>query len=1335
MGVVYEALDRERNVHVALKTLRGLGGQDILQFKREFRALADVQHPNLISLGELYEHHGQWFFSMELVRGAEILSYVRAPSSNAIRSSELVSTDTLAVGVLAAAAEAYMATPVSPRAITSSAQGVWQAAAAVAWPEGGGPYGGPASGVGVPSSVLPERRDSQVEISSKLRGADEERVRSSVVQLADALASIHAAGKVHRDIKPSNILVTKEGRVVLLDFGLVADTRREVPEDARFAGTIPYMAPESLLRIVGPEGDWYAVGVLLYEMLTARLPYDGPAVSAMWKKQVEKPIPPRALSAGVPEDLERLCLDLLEAEPARRPRGAEILERLGRTRRALRFSSAPVAEPLFVGRREELGFLEGAFAATSDRTVTVLVRGESGIGKTALVRAFTDGLIANQKALVVAGRCHEREAVPYKGVDGVIDALCQYLSRLDEQRLAELIPDNAPLLPRMFPVLRRIEALVNAPAEISSSLEPHVIRAWTFEALRDLLRRLAARQPLVVVIDDLQWADADSIALLAAVLHAPTVPMLLVATLRSREVELPGDVRNLRLGPLRDADALVLATQLVERTGGLVDPASVVEGAAGHPMFMDELARHARRSLDPEGEAAELTPGDLMGDTPEAPRVEGDSARAFAPVVSGMRPGPLADHDSAGPPTLPSPLSSAPVSSTPASAVAVRLGDALRARISLLPREARRLLEVVSLAGAPLSERVAAEASLADPSDFHRCLALLRGANLVRTTGVRGEGAVETNHDRIREAVLASLDEHARIDRATRLAKTLEATGCDDPESLSSWFRVAGDRARASRYAEAAARRASGALAFDRAVTLFRTALEILEQGSSRKAQELRVALADALANAGRGADAAEAYLSCAATADEEDAHVLRRRAADELLRSGHIDAGLDVLVGVLGDVGLRLPRTPAGALASALFHRGRLALRGNRYVVADPPRGSTRAHAALLRRADATWSVAVGLSLVDVIRGADFQARAMLYALDAGDARRLARSFALASSFAASEASTRVKAPVFLASARALAAQTDDPVVHAWIPLSAAMHSLVEGRFREALAFADDAFLQLQDRCTGVSWELTSARSIAFWSLGYMGDIPELRRRLDELFRETAGRDDRYATINVCTGAAHLTRLAADDPAASREDSARAIAAWSHRGFTMQHLFDLFTQSETSLYEGDPEGGLARYQSRVAEVDRSLLTRVQIVRIFNTDLRGRLELACAARATGDRRGRLLVACAGRAAELEAQRLGWASAMAHALRAGIAVLEGQTALARDRLERCAAELRITEMALHLAVVERALGRLAGGERGEAMAATAEEAMRARGIVDVARWSWMLLPGGASSPGA
>ena len=317
-----------------------------------------------------------------------------------------------------------------------------------------------------------------------------ERVRNALGQILDGLAELHSHGKLHRDIKPSNILVTATGRVVILDFGLTSDVVGEdVAADEWMAGTPAYFAPERYSGVAPSESqDSYSLGVTLFEALTGRRPFDGPlAETVRWQRELDPPAP-RDVSADVPADLNAICLGLLRPDPARRFTAREV-------RQQLRGDSATSTEALrasddghttFVGRREQLDALADAWSATKQRRATAVhVHGPSGIGKSALIDAFLKEALKDQRTVVLRGRCHEHESVPYKAFDGVIDSLSQYLSCLPRSEAKRLMPADTSAMCRLFPVMLRLDP-TPLPQEWTH-IDPVLMRQKGFAALREFV--------------------------------------------------------------------------------------------------------------------------------------------------------------------------------------------------------------------------------------------------------------------------------------------------------------------------------------------------------------------------------------------------------------------------------------------------------------------------------------------------------------------------------------------------------------------------------------------------------------------------------------------------------------------------------------------------------------------------------------------------------------------------------------------------------------------------------------------------------------------------------
>lgn len=1189
-GAVYEAHDRTRDQRVALKLLTRVGPDHVMRFKQEFRALQDLQHPNLVQLGELFEDEGRWFFTMELVHGMDFIDYVRGVSD--------------------------------PRSVPDNDTGR----------------------VGLPCDVA--------------------RLRAVLPQLVEGVLALHRVGKVHRDIKPSNIQVTQAGRVVLLDFGLVTSVEARQTTEALAVGTAAYMAPEQATGVpVGPAADWYSVGVVIYEALTGRLPFSGTAFEMLLSKQSTEPTPARVLIRDIPVDLSALCSSLLKPDPAARLVGDEVLRQASGgkaletdTLRSRNITAMTRGVP-FVGREVEQLALRNVFAEVVQHTrmAAVYVHGESGVGKTALVQELTEHVEATQeRAVVLRGRCYERETVPYKAFDGVVDALTRFLRGLTDTQCSSLLPRRAQALPMVFPVLGRIKAITMQVGPRFTEADRATLRAHALSALRELFERIADKYRLVVVIDDLQWADAESLALLTELSRPPDAPgFMLIVTARDPE-ECPPDVRaalnvvlghaaiarSLRLEGLPADDAARLARSLLENGEPYshVDPEQIAREAHGHPLFIDALVRYSQQVR----------------------------------LTEGMRP---------------------------------ELDDALRFRIGQLEPDARHLLELISVAGAPLSQKIIADAAGAPLARVSTDIAKLRVLKLVRTSRSRQVETVESFHDRIRQATVSRLSASERARQHRRLAEAIEASDVIDVEAAAFHWREAGVIAKAALFSARAADRAMENLAFDKAARLYR---EVLELEPARRTQ-VQVKLADALSNSGRGREAADAYLDALAAAPPEQHNELRRRAAQQLLGSGNIDQGMSVAKDLLSAIGVELPTSQAGALFSLVYQRVRLRLRGLGFDLID----STEVPEEQLSRVDTLWSMAA-LGMVDHVRGSELHTRHVLWALDTGEPYRVSRALSMETWLRASAGADSAVA-ADNSQAMELAQACQHPHAIALAHLASGIQAYSRGHLAKAREECDAAEDLLRERCTGVAWEITNARLFGSLACMFSADFVGLKQRMAVALREARERGDIYAQANLMTAVGYMVDVADGNALQSIERVDEAMAAWSQKGFYVQHFLRMFARAQVFLSVGEVAQAVKEIDEAWPMMERSQLLRAQSVSLFVRWLRARA-YASLVKQDPTQKARLSTARSD-AKKMAKERNILAPGLSASVRAAILYAEGKDAEAIALASMAGQDLASKGMALAGIAGEWSIAMITGGETGRVEQERVMAECRRRGILD------------------
>ena len=713
-------------------------------------------------------------------------------------------------------------------------------------------------------------------VSDLLKNAELHRLPADQVikiasQICQALVHCHGQGIIHRDLKPGNIWLTHDGTAKLGDFGLAqsADFSRITLEGA-LVGTVVYMPPEIMLgHQAEPRSDLYSLGVLLYEAVTGRPPFLGDQFVAIISQHINSPpVAPSWHNPDVPRALEALILRLLSKSPDERPANAA---EVAKTLASIGSSAADAADRavphdakslsrlaggVYIGREHETKELRVALnESIAGQGHLFMLVGEPGSGKTRMTEQLaTYARLCN--SLPLLGRCYEGEGAPafWPWVQ-IIRSYTEEEELKPENLLSIMGPGAADIAQVVSDIKERLPELPAPP-----TLEPEQARFRLFDSVTTFLKNASKRKPLVIILDDLHWADKPSLLLL----------QFLARELKDASILVVGTYRDIELGrqhPLSQTlgelsrqglSARILlrglteqdVARFIEMTAGIKPNEKLVKTVylqtEGNPFFLNEIVR----LLVVEGQL-------------ERPQVSSSSA---VRIPEGVR-------------------------------------EVIGRRLDRLSDECNRILTIASVIGREFG--LEALEPLCDvPAD--RVLELMDEAMAARVISElpRAVGQYSFVHALIRETLYDEISTARRVRLHRRIGETIEKLYANSTDShlteLAYHFYQAspgGCGDKAIDYAVRAAKRAISLLAYEDAAGHYERAIatvDLQDEIDQEQRTELFLELGDAFKKAGNNAKAREAFLRAVEIARRRGAPVQLARAAlgleTGMAASGRVD-------------------------------------------------------------------------------------------------------------------------------------------------------------------------------------------------------------------------------------------------------------------------------------------------------------------------------------------------------------------------------------------------------------------------------------------------------------
>ena len=978
-------------------------------------------------------------------------------------------------------------------------------------------------------------------------------------QFAAGLATMHGRGLVHRDIKPRNLMVDSMANGRVIDYGLVGTFDPESdPHGFRhyLAGTPRYFAPEVLWdQYYLPAGDIFSLGVVMLEALH-RI---SQAIENQETKILRSDRSPRddaqhinaaieELDQSVPGTLREMCLEMLQREPSDRPTAMRVA-RLGLST-TLRIGW-PQERP-FIGRESELEqahrWIEGVFAGQTSR---LHITGPSGIGKTRFVDDVEQHIRSMRWGQVFRATCQSREDQPLQAFDQLCDAVANRYKRGDREPI-HIDPVSTTLLHNAF---RSLKSVVHQSTDVQIH-EPRSKRVDLGDAIERLTIELRRVGPLILIIDNAQWADQDSLTVLDQLQESTGDIGLGIITITQRREDSQRVVANevITLKPLDDENGISLLSTAAKNWHCNIGDGmlrALAAAAAGNPFRLNELAD-------------EFRPGGALSD----------------------------------------------LNQTNAGATVNELGEIdwlWKRRANRLSEEARQVLRYVVTAGRDVStDQLGKLTALGDAVDA--AISELAQQRLVTDKATGGE-CIQIVHDRVASGLIKTLTDpekrEAHHDWATLLVRESHAEKL--AARIASHFFAAHEPGRAVSYAVLAAEDAERRIALSEAARWH--AMVIEHTHGKEKVDRIRHA-ARCYRMADHPHEASQYYQLLAQHVEANERIECQIQSIILAIRSGKFTEIREQLIELSQVLGIPQPRSSFWGRLSLFLRTGQSwaysALNPRR--LRDQNRTSEKrdqvANDLDQQRLELFHRITGPISMIDNIYCAELSLFRHRLAMKCGTVAQQSMAISAEAVFRCYDSGVRrTYGEMTLLELRTKVQQLDDPLASGELWSAIAFSHALGCRWSQVPESVALSIGHYDEAGESTSFDVAYVNWINLWAMWNLGRWDVLRKTSRRMFDDATRRNDLFQQVLSVTGPGASGWLARDRVTELEKRIGMATDRLPSHPLQMIHVADWIASVHRQLYLGNYEQAWKMWEATDRRLRKRPYSRAQLIRVTRNQL------------------------------------------------------------------------------------------------------------------------------------